>query len=129
MIMLLKTDHPDSVYKTVRAKYGAIVKQVEELYQKSQPVLIGTRSIEHNEIISTYLKRKTIPHQVLNAKQHEREAMIIANAGKRGAVTVATNMAWRGVDIILGGYLPDKARKRELTAWQKEHDEVVKLGG
>src|SRR3989344_2003581 len=129
MIMLLKTDHPDSVYKTVRAKYGAIVKQVEELYQKGQPVLIGTRSIEHNEIISAYLKRKGIAHQVLNAKQHEREAMIIANAGKKQAVTVATNMAGRGVDIVRGGATPDKAGKRELAAWQKAHDEVVKLGG
>ena len=126
---MVRTDHPDSVYKTVRAKYGAIVKQVEELYQKGQPVLIGTRSIEHNEIISAYLKRKGIAHQVLNAKQHEREAMIIANAGKKQAVTVATNMAGRGVDIVLGGATPDKAGKRELAAWQKAHDEVVKLGG
>lgn len=126
---MVRTDHPDSVYKTVRAKYGAIVKQVEELYQRGQPVLIGTRSIEHNEIISTYLKRKSIPHQVLNAKQHEREALIIANAGKKQAVTVATNMAGRGVDIVLGGSPPDKAGKRELATWQKAHNEVVKLGG
>ena len=126
---MVRTDHPDSVYKTVRAKYGAIVKQVESLYKQGQPVLIGTRSIEHNEIISTYLKRKGIPHQVLNAKQHEREALIIANAGKKQAVTVATNMAGRGVDIVLGGSLPERAGKRDMAAWQKAHDEVVKLGG
>ena len=127
---MVRADHPDSVYKTVRAKYGAIVKQVEDLYTKGQPVLIGTRSIEHNEIISTYLKRKNIPHQVLNAKQHEREAIIIANAGKQGTVTVATNMAGRGVDIVLGGAMPDESEgKRARNSWQKQHDEVVKLGG
>lgn len=127
---MVRTDHPDSVYKTVRAKYGAIVKQVEELHAKGQPVLIGTRSIEHNEIIASFLKRKAIPHQVLNAKQHEREALIIANAGNKGAVTVATNMAGRGVDIVLGGALPeDSGNKRAMAAWQKAHDEVVKLGG
>ncbi|MBI4034926.1 MAG: preprotein translocase subunit SecA [Candidatus Chisholmbacteria bacterium] len=126
---MVRTDHPDSVYKTVRAKYGAIVKQVAELHQRGQPVLMGTRSIEHNEIISEYLKRKGVPHQLLNAKNHEKEALIIANAGKLKAVTVATNIAGRGVDIVLGGAVPDGAGKRELATWQKAHDQVVGLGG
>ncbi len=122
---VIRKDYPDLVYKTIRAKYAAIVKDVVERHQKGQPVLIGTKSIEHNEIISRYLKRKKIPHHVLNAKNHAKEAEIIADAGRVGAVTVATNIAGRGVDIILGG---DPAN-RDKKEWQKEHDQVIKLGG
>ncbi len=99
----VRADHPDSVYKTTRAKYTAVVNDIIEHHKKGQPVLVGTTSIDKNEIVSEALRRKGIPHQVLNAKNHLKEAMIIADAGKKGAVTVATNMAGRGVDIILGG--------------------------
>lgn len=91
------------MYKTVNGKYGAIIKQVEECYSRGQPVLIGTISIEKSEYLSKLLKKKGIPHNVLNAKYHEKEAEIVAQAGKYGAVTIATNMAGRGTDIMLGG--------------------------
>lgn len=127
---VVRTDYPDQVYKTTRAKYGAIVKEIEDRYALGQPMLIGTRSIEHNEIISGYLKRKKVPHQVLNAKNHEQEALIIANAGKPKSITVATNIAGRGVDIVLGGAPPeDKNDKKSFKDWQERHDQVVKLGG
>ena len=90
---MIREDMPDVVYKTLRAKYGAIVAEIEEKHKKGQPVLVGTTSIEKNEIINEFLKRKKIPHNVLNAKNHEGEATIIAEAGKPGGVTVATNMA------------------------------------
>jgi preprotein translocase subunit SecA len=122
---MVRKDHSDMVYKTVRAKYAAIVKEVGEKHKKGQPVLIGTTSIEKNQIIDEFLKRKKVPHQVLNAKNHTREALIIAQAGKVGGVTLATNMAGRGVDIVLGGELEDREKKE----WQKEHDKVVELGG
>ncbi|MGH7245440.1 MAG: preprotein translocase subunit SecA, partial [Candidatus Levyibacteriota bacterium] len=98
-----RKDIADAVYKTNRAKVSAVVNEVAEAHKKGQPVLVGTTSIDKNEIISELLKRKGIKHEVLNAKNHEREAEIIARAGEKGAVTVATNMAGRGVDIILGG--------------------------
>ena len=130
---MIRKDAADSVYKTPRAKYAAIVADIIENHKRGQPVLVGTTSIEKNEIISEYLKRKGIPHQVLNAKNHLNEAMIIADAGKIGAVTVATNMAGRGVDIILGGQVPDAgdlpAGRQELKEWKKAHEEVVALGG
>ncbi len=122
---VIRQDHPDLIYKTMRAKYAAIVKDVAERYQAGQPVLIGTKSIEHNEIISRYLKRKKIPHNVLNAKNHKSEAEIIADAGRIKAVTVATNIAGRGVDIILGGDPAD----RDPQDWQQEHNRVLELGG
>ena len=100
---LARIDHPDVVYKTEAGKYKAIVKQIEECHAKGQPVLVGTISIEKSEQISEMLKRKGIRHNVLNAKFHEKEAEIVAQAGKLGAVTVATNMAGRGTDILLGG--------------------------
>lgn len=124
---MVRHDESDSIYKTLRGKYGAIVGDIEEKYKKGQPVLVGTTSIEKNEIISEYLKRRGLAHNVLNAKNHEHEAMIIAEAGKPKAVTVATNMAGRGVDIVLGGAKPEK--KSELTAWQERHNKVVKAGG
>ena len=120
-----RTDEQDLIFKTQRAKYTAVAQKVSELHQKGQPVLIGTTSIEKNQIISSLLTKKGIPHQVLNAKNHLTEAAIIAGAGKRGAVTVATNMAGRGVDIILGG---QKDQKNQKT-WQDDHDAVVSMGG
>jgi preprotein translocase subunit SecA len=133
---MVRLDQADSVYKTPRAKYAAIANDIAECYKRGQPVLVGTTSIDKNEIISELLKRKGIPHQVLNAKNHLKEAMIIAQAGKKGAVTVATNMAGRGVDIILGGAKKDKWEveneaewKKDLELWQIEHDEVKSLGG
>lgn len=104
---MMRKDEPDLIYKTLEAKYNAIVKDVKERYEKGQPVLIGTVSIEKNEILSKYLRNAGIPHEVLNAKNNEREGAIIAQAGKLKSVTVATNMAGRGVDIILGGNPPD----------------------
>ncbi len=126
---MIRTDHPDVVYKTMRAKYAAVVREIEECHQKEQPVLVGTTSIERNEIISKFLDKKGIPHNILNAKQHEKEAKIIAEAGKPKAVTVATNMAGRGVDIVLGGSKPEKQTKKTMSEWQKEHDKVIKSGG
>lgn len=123
---MVRKDHADFVYKTTRAKYAAIVNDIIEHNKRGQPVLVGTTSIDKNEIISEFLKRKGVPHQVLNAKNHLKEAMIIADAGKKGAVTVATNMAGRGVDIILGGSSEDSQNNKE---WQKDHNEVVAAGG
>jgi len=98
---MVRQDNPDLVYKSVAGKFKAVADEISELHQKGQPVLVGTTSIEKNELLSKLLKRKNIPHELLNAKHHEQEAHIIAKAGERGAVTVATNMAGRGVDIKL----------------------------
>ena len=100
---VIRKDHPDVVYKNEAGKFRAIVRQVKECHAKGQPVLVGTISIEKSEILSKLLKREGIPHNVLNAKHHEQEAQIVAQAGKFGAVTIATNMAGRGTDIMLGG--------------------------
>ena len=99
----IRTDHPDSIFQTEKGKFRAIAKRVKELNEKGQPVLIGTISIEKNELLSAYLKQEGVPHTILNAKNHEKEGEIIAQAGKRGGVTIATNMAGRGIDIKLGG--------------------------
>jgi preprotein translocase subunit SecA len=99
---MIRIDYPDAVYKTERAKFKAIIKEISELYKIGRPVLVGTRSIEKSELLSSMLKKLGIPHQVLNAKYHEKEAEIIARAGQKGSVTIATNMAGRGVDIVLG---------------------------
>ncbi len=126
----VRIDEGDSIYKTLSGKYGAIAAEVEERYKNGQPVLIGTTSIDKNVIISDLLKRRKIPHNVLNAKNHEREAEIIANAGKLKAITVATNMAGRGVDIILGGAKPDdNATKKEIETWERAHKDVTNVGG
>ncbi|ADQ05324.1 preprotein translocase, SecA subunit [Caldicellulosiruptor owensensis OL] len=99
---MIRIDHPDKVYKTEKAKFDAIVQEIVETHKKGQPVLVGTISIEKSEMLSEMLKKHGIKHEVLNAKHHEKEAMIIAKAGQRGAVTIATNMAGRGTDIVLG---------------------------
>ena len=113
-----RKDLPDSVYKTVNGKYNAVIEQVAECHAKGQPVLVGTVSVEKSEALSKLLKKRGIEHNVLNAKQHEREAEIVAQAGKQGAVPIATNMAGRGTDIMLGGnvtYMAKAALKKELA--------------
>ena len=113
-----RKDLPDSVYKTVNGKYNAVIDQVAECHAKGQPVLVGTVSVEKSEALSKLLKKRGIEHSVLNAKQHEREAEIVAQAGKQGAVTIATNMAGRGTDIMLGGnvsYMAKAALRKELA--------------
>ena len=120
-----RQDDQDLIFKNQRAKYAAIAAFIEERYRAGQPVLIGTTSIEKNQVISSLLSKKGLPHQVLNAKNHRSEAEIIAKAGKKGAITVATNMAGRGVDIVLGGPKDGEDKKK----WQKAHDEIIKLGG
>lgn len=114
-----RLDHTDLIFQSEKGKWQALTRKVKELHEKGQPVLIGTISIEKNEAISEYLRHAGVPHQVLNAKNHEREGEIIAEAGKKGAVTIATNMAGRGVDIKLGG----------PQATDAEKDEVLALGG
>lgn len=144
---MVRTDYPDVVYKTERAKFNAVVKEIEECYQRGQPALVGSISIEKSELISTMLKKKKIPHSVLNAKYHEKEAEIIAQAGRSQSVTIATNMAGRGTDIILGGnpegvakdMLKDKKDYSEeeynesmgkaKTICEKDRDNVVTLSG
>ncbi len=132
---MARIDNPDLIFKTMRGKYNAVVEDIAEQYKKGRPVLVGTTSIDKNEHLSRLLKQKGIPHELLNAKNHEREAHIIAQAGKKHAVTVATNMAGRGVDIVLGGELEKGSFKTEAEykkayeAWEKEHNEIIKLGG
>ncbi len=129
---MVRKDEPDMIYKTENAKYNAIAEEIAQQYKTGRPVLVGTTSIDKNEYLSRLLLKKGIPHELLNAKNHEREAIIISRAGKKHAITVATNMAGRGVDIILGGVKPnpdDKDYNKLMMEWQKEHDEVMKLGG
>ena len=120
-----RKDSQDLIFKSQRDKYAAVAAKVKELNKLGQPVLIGTTSIDKNNIISSLLQKQGVPHQVLNAKNHRSEAEIIAKAGKIGAVTVATNMAGRGVDIVLGG--PKENADPKL--WQTDHDKVIELGG
>ncbi|WP_428086780.1 preprotein translocase subunit SecA [Candidatus Thioglobus sp.] len=122
-------DKADQIYLTLTEKLGAIANDVENCQKTGQPVLVGTSSIENSEAISTLLTNKKIKHEVLNAKQHEREAIIIANAGAINAVTIATNMAGRGTDIVLGGKLAEGATKQQKQDWTIEHDKVIAAGG
>ncbi|GAJ01241.1 unnamed protein product, partial [marine sediment metagenome] len=122
---MIRKDHPDQIYKDEKTKFRAVVREIEQLHKQDRPVLIGTVSIEKSELLSSLLKRKGVPHQVLNAKYHEKEAGIIAQAGQPGAVTVATNMAGRGVDIVLGGSLDGQ----DELDWQKKHNKIIELGG
>lgn len=121
----IREDHPDRIYKDLTTKFKAVVNEIHEVHTQKRPVLIGTVSIEKSELLSDMLKRKGVPHQVLNAKLHEKEGLIVAQAGRLGGVTVATNMAGRGVDIILGG----NPEGRDIKEWQAEHDKVIELGG
>ena len=98
-----RKDYNDVVYKTEQGKFNAVIEQIIECHEKGQPVLVGTVTIEKSELLSSMLKRRGVKHEVLNAKFHEKEAEIVAQAGKKGAVTIATNMAGRGTDIMLGG--------------------------
>ncbi len=123
---MIRQDFPDQIYKDEKSKFKAVVREIEQLYKQGRPVLIGTVSIEKSEELSERLKRKGILAQVLNANHHEKEAGIIARAGEPGAVTVATNMAGRGVDIVLGGKESGDGNKPE---WQEKHNKVVEFGG
>jgi len=122
---MVRQDFSDQIYKDESTKFNAVVREVDQFHREKRPVLIGTVSIEKSEDLSDRLTRKGIRHQVLNAKLHEKEAGIIAQAGRLDAVTVATNMAGRGVDIVLGG----NPEGRDTGEWQQEHDSVVGLGG
>ena len=151
---MIREDQPDLVYTTVEAKLDAVVDDIAERHEVGQPVLVGTTSVEKSEILSERLRERGIPHEVLNAKQHAREAAVVAMAGRKGAVTVATNMAGRGTDIMLGGNAehiavsalkeagldPEENAEEYEKAWPEalsaakdacraEHDEVVELGG
>ena len=150
---MIRMDHSDMVYQTAQAKFDAVVDDLAERYEAGQPVLVGTTSVEKSEVLARLLKRRGVPHEVLNAKNHEREATIVAQAGRKGAVTVATNMAGRGTDIMLGGnpeFLADlelhqrglspaetpedfeaawpEAVEKSRRAVAEEHEEVVALG-
>lgn len=137
---MIRMDQPDSVYLSLEEKYHAVIEDIQECIARQQPVLVGTVSIEASEMLSQRLQKKGIPHQVLNAKFHEKEAQIIAEAGRPGAVTIATNMAGRGTDIVLGGnlqselaVLPDTTTEHERqairAAWEQRHAQVIQAGG
>ena len=124
-VPMIRDDLNDLVFLTKKAKYKALIDEIETLREKSSPILVGTVSVESSEEVSSYLKNKKIPHQILNAKHHEKEAEIIANAGKPGMVTIATNMAGRGTDIVLGG----KKEEQSQDEWEKNNKRVLESGG
>ncbi|MEA9706879.1 preprotein translocase subunit SecA [Xanthomonas campestris pv. raphani] len=136
----VRKDHPDQVFLNRKGKFNAVLADIEDCAKRGQPVLVGTTSIETSEMLSEHLRKAGVKHEVLNAKQHEREATIVANAGQPGAVTIATNMAGRGTDIVLGGSLEaeyhalgedatEEARFKIKTDWQRRHDAVKAAGG
>jgi len=124
-----RIDNSDLIYGTMGEKLDAVVTDIQECQKKQQPVLVGTSSIESSEGVSALLKKHNIKHEVLNAKQHQREAEIIANAGAPGAVTISTNMAGRGTDIVLGGRPPEEATEPEKNTWKEKHERVISSGG
>ncbi|HHY50120.1 MAG TPA: preprotein translocase subunit SecA, partial [Alphaproteobacteria bacterium] len=143
---MIRQDRQDQVFRTAREKFDAILADIRDCHSRGQPVLVGTTSIENSELLSAMLTKEKLPHQVLNAKQHEREAQIVAQAGRPGMITIATNMAGRGTDIVLGGNvekqvdllradesLPDEERQRQIdtlrSEWQSLHDQVLAAGG
>jgi preprotein translocase subunit SecA len=136
---MVRQDHPDFVYLSAKDKFDAIIEDINDCVKRGQPALVGTTSVETSEFLSGLLQKQKIEHQVLNAKQHEREAQIVAQAGRPGAVTIATNMAGRGTDIVLGGNLEvelhqidpadEAARQRAREDWKQRHDAVLAAGG
>lgn len=134
---MIRQDFGDLIFLTAEEKFAAIIQDIRERHAVGQPILVGTTSIEASELLSRQLKKEGIKHEVLNAKQHEREAEIVAQAGRPGAVTIATNMAGRGTDIVLGGNLQselnalsdDTARQQARADWQARHDAVIAAGG
>jgi preprotein translocase subunit SecA len=137
---MIRKDNADMVFLSQDVKYKAVIEDIKDCHQRGQPVLVGTASIDVSELLSNLLRKEKIPHEVLNAKQHEREAHIVAQAGTPGAVTIATNMAGRGTDIVLGGSLeaalatlPEDAsetdRARVKSEWKKRHEQVLAAGG
>ena len=136
----IRKDHPDQVFLNRKGKFNAVLADIEECAKRGQPVLVGTTSIETSEMLSEHLRKAGVKHEVLNAKQHDREATIVANAGRPGSVTIATNMAGRGTDIVLGGSLEtelhelgedisDAQKAAVKAAWQERHDAVKAAGG
>src|SRR5204862_7303215 len=121
---MVRTDFSDVIYRTLPEKWDAVVEEIKECHEKGQPVLVGTVSVENSELIARRLVREGVPHNVLNAKYHEREAEIVAQAGRKSAVTIATNMAGRGTDILLGGN-PDSMARELLKTDEVEPDEAT----
>jgi preprotein translocase subunit SecA len=136
-VPMIRKDHADLVYLTEKDKFHAIVDDITDCRERGQPVLVGTTSIETSELLSSFLKDKKISHEVLNAKQHEREAIVVQQAGRPGAITIATNMAGRGTDIVLGGNLDaeladageDANQEAVRSEWQERHKAVIEAGG
>jgi len=126
---IMREDQGDLIYKDEKSKFKALANEIEEINKTGRPILVGTVSIEKNKELSDMLSRRGVKHSVLNAKNHLKEAEIIARAGEEGAVTVATNMAGRGVDIILGGRPPEGSDEKARQAWQERHNKIVALGG
>src|SRR5690606_36534735 len=141
---MVRKDHPDAVFLNRAGKYRAVINEIKEVHAKGQPVLVGTTSIEVSEMLGEQLDAAGIPHEVLNAKQHEREATIVAQAGRPGAVTIATNMAGHGTEMLRGGSLEaeisaieakageedkETTRSRFKAKWQQTHDQVKAAGG